>query len=181
MRTPNGRREITAAFGSPANRDGTLDSHWEDENIVAGRPREPWTLYYQSDKRGLVLLPIRIHKLLQESFQEVLSEIWEFAAGQIGGRPTLPEIQKWLHDRRLDQHGGGFNFRPITDGASLSLHSYGIAIDWDPDHNPRQKKGAALKTTLPSWWYDIWTKHGWSDGRNFTHRDPMHVQFATGA
>jgi len=34
------------------------------------------------------------------------------------------------HQRHLDQRGGGFNLRKITAGKSLSLHSFGIAIDW---------------------------------------------------
>ena len=96
----------------------------------------------------------------------------------IGGSPSQDAIRDWLHKRRLDLHGGGFNFRKITAGSSLSLHAYGIAIDWDPDHNPR---GKPLTKTLPDWWFDIWKNHGWSDGRHFPTPDPMHVQFATGA
>lgn len=79
---------------------------------------------------------------------------------------------------RGSTRGGAFNFRKITGGSRLSLHAYGIAIDWDPEHNPRQKP---LKRTLPDWWYEIWGAHGWSDGRRFPTPDPMHVQFATGA
>ncbi|HMG05033.1 MAG TPA: M15 family metallopeptidase [Chthoniobacterales bacterium] len=179
MKPPNGRKEIEAMFGNPANADGTLNEAWEGANIRKIAPPDGWQLFYQDDKRGLVPVSgIRMHKLLEDVFHAVLDDIWAFATQQIGGKPSQDDIRSWLHKRRLDQHGGGFNFRRITGGGSLSLHSYGIAIDWDPDHNPRQKP---LKKTLPDWWYDLWAKQGWSDGRHFKTPDPMHVQFATGA
>jgi hypothetical protein len=179
MKPPNGRKEIEAMFGNPANADGTLNEAWEGANIRKIAPPDGWQLYYQDDKRGLVPVSgIRMHKLLEDVFHAALDDIWAFAAQQIGGKPSGDDIRMWLHKRRLDQHGGGFNFRKITGGTSLSLHSYGIAIDWDPDHNPRQKP---LKKTLPDWWYDLWAKQGWRDGRHFSTPDPMHVQFATGA
>lgn len=75
--------------------------------------------------------------------------------------------------------GGGYNFRASTgDANNLSLHSYGIAIDWNPLNNPHKKP---LAETLPNWWYQIWAQNGWTDGRHFLTPDPMHVQFATGA
>ncbi len=179
MQTPNGRKEIDALFGYPANNDGTLNEAWEGENIRKVPPPDGWTLYYQDDKVGLVLVSgIRMHKLLADSFQGALDDIWNFAKRQIGSSVSDDAIRDWLHKKRLDQHGGGFNFRKITGGSKLSLHSYGIAIDWDPDHNPRKRP---LTMTLPDWWYNIWATHGWTDGRHFQTPDPMHVQFATGA
>jgi D-alanyl-D-alanine carboxypeptidase-like protein len=179
MKTPNGRKEIEEMFGNPANRDGTLNKVWEKDHIELVTPPSGWQLYYQDDKKGPIPVPgIKIHKLLKPVFLGVLEDIWKEARTRIGGTPSDSEIRFFLHQERLDQHGGGFNFRPITGGKKLSLHSYGIAIDWDPDHNPRQK---SLKKTLPDWWYDIWRKYGWRDGRTFPTPDPMHVQFATGA
>lgn len=115
---------------------------------------------------------------MEDVFQKTLDDVWAHARTDIGGNPSIDAVRDWLHERRLDQHGGGFNFRKVTGGTKLSLHSYGIAIDWDPAHNPRQKP---LTFSLPQWWYDLWTRHGWSDGRHFNTPDPMHVQFATGA
>jgi len=183
MKTPNGRDEINAVFGYPANADGTLNEHWEEQNIATALPPSGWQLYYQDDVRGVVPVSgIRIHRKLHGSFQVVLTQVWQFTsrelATKLGRTPSDEEIRSRLHELRVDQHGGGFNFRKITGGQSLSLHAYGIAIDWDPDHNSRQKK---LKYTLPDWWYDIWQKNGWKDGRTFPTPDPMHVQFATGA
>ena len=178
MNPPNGRAEIETVFGNPANRDGTLNEAWEGENIRKIAPPDGWVLYYQADAGLVQVSGIRLHRLLEDTFNAVLDEIWAFAKKQIGPGASNDQIRKWLHQRRLDQHGGGFNFRRITGGSRLSLHSYGIAIDWDPENNPRRKP---LTKTLPDWWFGIWNKHGWSDGRKFPTPDPMHVQFATGA
>ena len=178
MQTPNGRQEIEAMFGNPANSDGTLNEAWEGANIRKVAPPDGWQLYYQADTGLIKVSGIRMHRLLAGSFVAVLDEVWDFAKQQLGAAATDDQVRAWLHERRLDQHGGGFNFRKITGGSKLSLHSYGISIDWDPEHNPRKKP---LTRTLPDWWYDLWKAQGWSDGRHFPTPDPMHVQFATGA
>ena len=178
MNTPNGRDEIEEMFGNPANSNGTLNEAWEGANIRKVPPPDGWQLYYQGDSGLVKVSGIRMHRLLRDSFVAVLDDVWEHARDEIAGAATDDQIRAWLHQRRLDRHGGGFNFRKITGGSKLSLHSYGIAIDWDPANNPRKKP---LTKTLPDWWYDIWKKHGWSDGRHFSTPDPMHVQFATGA
>jgi len=178
METPHGRKEIEQVFGNPANSDGTLNEAWEGANIRKVPPPDGWLLYYQSDAGLVRVSGIRMHRLLRDSFVAVLDDIWDYARNQIGAAATDDQIRAWLHKRRLDQHGGGFNFRKITAGSKLSLHSYGIAIDWDPVNNPRKKP---LTKTLPDWWYEIWERHGWSDGRHYSTPDPMHVQFATGA
>jgi hypothetical protein len=178
METPNGRAEIERMFGNPAKANGDLNEAWEIANIRLVAPPKVWRLYYQSDDGLIKVSGIRMHRLLKDGFTAVLNDIWDFAKREAGSAATDDDIRKWLHTHRLDQHGGGFNFRPIRGGNSLSLHSYGIAIDWDPEHNPRKKP---LTRTLPDWWYEIWSRHGWKDGQRFPTPDPMHVQFATGA
>jgi len=178
MKTPNGLAEIEEVFGDPANSDGTLNEAWEGANIRKVAPPDGWQLFYQSDDGLVQVSGIRMHRLLEDAFQAALDDVWSHVKQELGGSATDDQIRARLHDLRLDQHGGGFNFRKITDGQSLSLHSFGIAIDWDPENNPRKKP---LTRTLPDWWYDIWKAHGWSDGRHFPTPDPMHVQFATGA
>lgn len=139
MRTPNGRAEIEAMFGNPVNSDGTLNEAWEGANIRRVAPPDGWRLFYQGDTSLVAVSSIRMHRLLEDTFLAVMDDIWNRAAIQLGGVPTDDDIRAWLHQRRLDQHGGGFNFRKITAGSNLSLHAYGIAIDWDPGHNPRKK------------------------------------------
>lgn len=175
--TPHGREQIELVFGRPNNLDGTLNELWESQNIIRVIPPPGWQLYYQDDSGPVAVSGIRLHRKLEDNFRSVLSSVWSHAKGEIGGQASDDEVRQWLHERQLDQHAGGFNFRPIAGTNRLSLHSYGIAIDWDADHNPQ----GGPSRTLPTWWYDIWHAHGWSDGRHFSNPDPMHVQFATGA
>jgi hypothetical protein len=180
MNTPNGYAEINAMFGNPSNADRSLNHAWYRASIITVPPPPGWQLFYQSSPTSLTPVNgISIHYLLKDSFQQVLQSIWAYAVQQIGGAPEDDAVRAWLHNLRLDITGGGFNFRPSTgDATKLSLHSYGIAIDWDPIHNPHQKP---MVRTLPDWWYALWSQQGWSDGRHFATPDPMHVQFATGA
>ena len=181
MKPPHGYPEIIALFGDPSDPTNPAKPNpvWEAANIKKISPPAGWKLYYQDTHKPIVpITGIRIHILLADSFKTVLSEIWEYAKTQAGPAATDAQIQAWLHDRRLAQTGGGYNYRPNTSNPkALSLHSFGIAIDWDPDHNPR----GSSTTTLPDWWYAIWLNHGWSNGKHFTTPDPMHVQYATGA
>jgi hypothetical protein len=178
MNTPNGRAEIIAMFGNPANSDGTLNEAWEGANIRKVAPPDGWQLFFQGDDGLVPVSGIRMHRLLEDVFLAVLDDVRDAVQQQLGSSATDDDVRARLHELRLDQHGGGFNFRKITGGQSLSLHSFGIAIDWDPENNPRKKP---LTRTLPDFWYDIWKAHGWGDGRRFPTPDPMHVQFATGA
>lgn len=175
--TPHGVAQIVKLFGNPANSDGTLNEAWEGANIRKIPPPDGWILYYQGDKGLVPVSGIRMHRLLEQSFVSVLDEIWSIARGQLGPAASNDQIRSWLHERRLDQHGGGFNFRRITGGTRLSLHGFGIAIDWDPEHNPRRKP---IKKTLPDWWFKVWNDHGWHDGRRFPTPDPMHVPVCDG-
>jgi hypothetical protein len=177
IKPPNGRAEIQAMFGNPANHDGSLNSAWEHANIEVAKPKG-WKLFYQDDPGPVPTSGIRMHRLVVPNFNNAMSEIWAFAKLQVGGTPTDDAVRAWLHQNRLDLTGGGFNFRKITAGSGLSLHSYGIAIDWDPNHNPRKKP---LTKTLPDWWFAIFLKWGFSNGCKFPTPDPMHIQFATGA
>jgi hypothetical protein len=180
LSTPNGYTEINAMFGNPAKADGTLNTNWEIQNIISVLP-PGWRIYFQQSDTQLPELKqgIRMHKLLKENFLAVMEEIRQYAIGVIGGTPDNATIQNWLHTERLDRTGGGYEFRPNTSNPNaLSMHAYGIAIDWDPLNNPR---GKPMKNTLPDWWYNIWAAKGWIDGRHFTTPDPMHVQFAKGA
>ncbi len=180
MNTPNGYAEIDALFGNPSNPDGSLNKAWQHANIISVPPPAGWQLYYQSSDTKLTpIKALSMHQLLKDGFQTVLNQVWAFAAKAIGGTPSDDAIRKWLHDLRLDITAGCFNYRPSSGNSRvLSLHSYGIAIDWDPLHNPHK---LPLTRTLPDWWYAIWAQNGWSDGRHFKTPDPMHVQFATGA
>ena len=179
MRTPNGYDEIAAMFGNPSGPDGTVNPVWQAANITNFKAPAGWKLYYQDTQGPVPISSIQIHKALAPTVTNVLREIWDYARRQVGASASDAEIRQWLNVRRLDLYGGAYNYRKKRSTATqLSLHSYGIAMDWDPVNNPMKKP---LTRTLPDWWYDIWKANGWNDGRRFLTPDPMHVQFATGA
>jgi hypothetical protein len=83
-------------------------------------------------------------------------------------------------DLGLDLWGGCLNVRKMRGGSSYSMHSWGIAIDFDPERNQlkwgRDRARLAKPDAEPFW--RIWEAEGWVSlgrARNF---DWMHVQAA---
>lgn len=80
----------------------------------------------------------------------------------------------------LDIFGGSLNVRKMRGGSSYSMHSWGIAIDFDPERNQlkwgRDRARLAKADAEPFW--RIWEDEGWvSLGRQLNY-DWMHVQAA---
>ncbi len=83
-------------------------------------------------------------------------------------------------DLGINLFGGSLNVRRMRGGSSYSMHSWGIAIDFDPERNGLHvhKPDARLShaDAVPFW--DAWAAEGWLSlgrARNF---DWMHVQAA---
>lgn len=80
----------------------------------------------------------------------------------------------------IDLFGGCLNVRPIRGGSEYSMHSWGIAIDFDPERNQLQwgrERARLAKSDCETFWR-IWEDEGWLSlgrSRNF---DWMHVQAA---
>ena len=83
----------------------------------------------------------------------------------------------------LKKLGGGFNWRPIAGTESLSAHSFGIAIDLNPDLGGYWKwdKGDASdmkrRTDYPAEVISIFEKHGFVWGGKWYHFDLMHFEY----
>lgn len=80
----------------------------------------------------------------------------------------------------IDLFGGSLNVRKMRGGSSYSMHSWGIAIDFDPERNQlnwgRDRARLAQADAQPFW--NAWEAEGWVSlgrARNF---DWMHVQAA---
>ena len=73
--------------------------------------------------------------------------------------------------------GGSYNVRPIRGSSSgrWSLHSFGIAIDFNAETNALGTVGD-MNPTLVS----IFKYSGWAWGGEFSRSDPMHFQRAHG-
>lgn len=88
--------------------------------------------------------------------------------------------QKDIVKLRLDLFGGCVNVRRMRGGSAWSIHSWGAAVDLDPDNNQlkwgRDRATFAKKEYEPFW--QIVEKEGWTSlgrSRNF---DWMHFQAA---
>lgn len=88
--------------------------------------------------------------------------------------------EQGIRDLRLDRYGGCFSNRSMRGGSRKSMHSWGIALDYDPDRNRLnwgRNKASFARPDYDEWW-DCWEKEGWLSlgrSRNF---DWMHVQAA---
>lgn len=94
--------------------------------------------------------------------------------------PIIIAALKDIYDAGLwdDLHcyGGGFNWRPQRGSHKPSLHSWGLAWDFDPENNALGTRGHMNPLIV-----EHFKRHGFFWGGDFHGRpDPMHVQFATG-
>lgn len=85
-----------------------------------------------------------------------------------------------IRELRLDLWGGCYNERPIRGGTKWSMHSWGIAVDFDPDHNKLdwgRDKAAFARPDYDKWW-QFWEEEGWVSLGRERNFDWMHVQAA---
>jgi hypothetical protein len=81
---------------------------------------------------------------------------------------------------RLDIWGGCFSDRAMRGGTRKSMHSWGIAVDYDPVRNKLKwgRDRASFANPEYNTWWRLWEEEGWVSlgrARNF---DWMHVQAA---
>ena len=80
---------------------------------------------------------------------------------------------------RLDQFGGCFNHRPVRGGSSLSIHSWGAAVDIDPLNNGLHTRAPAAWMSRPeyeTWWRIVESSGAISFGKRHG-RDWMHWSY----
>lgn len=157
-RVPNGLAEIMATYGDPLYRPpGVVDHLWEAMNMVTVRDLP------------LVGHKLYCHKLVVEPLRRALAE-----CEAIGGY-EITTI-------------GCFNPRAMrgTNGLLLSTHTWGIAVDINPETNklvapcePDDPRRSGYD--IPDEWIAAFKCAGWVWGGDFHHRfDPQHFQMASG-
>lgn len=101
---------------------------------------------------------IRCHKKVADSLHRVLSAI---AASPF--------------DHVLRRYAGCFNHRPMRGGSRPSKHSWGAAIDLDPDTN-MLKTPWPQRATMPFEVMEMFAREGWVGLGWRDNRDAMHFQ-----
>lgn len=151
-------------FGNPdSNGDGSPDTAWEGKNIRRLAP--PYAMRWSWAPHDPVRY-LRVHATVYASLNAVLL-----------GIKSLYGTQAEIEARGLHWCGGAYNFRPNrNDPRRLSLHSYGAAIDLDPEHNPNGRAWLPDHGMMPREVIDLFESAGWQWGGRYRHPDPMHFQ-----
>ncbi len=145
-------RRGTSCFGRPGN-EGVLTS------IVPAYP-----LLYE----GAPVRSIRVHEAIARHVQEALSEVLAHYG------------QEEIERQGLNQYGGSYAYRNTSQGRSLSMHAWGIALDFAPQSNAYATRAPRATLSHPDCaaWWDIWEAHGAVSLGRACGYDWMHVQFA---
>jgi hypothetical protein len=152
-----------AAFYGP---HGRLDNAPTPPPPLANVP-SPWRLkiaWDLSQSRG----HFRVHQKVADSLAEVLERVHEHY-----GPAEIDRL-------RLNVFGGDYNARRKRGGSSMSTHSWGIAIDFDPENNKLEWGRDRARLARPEYddWWKIWEREGWVSLGRTRNFDWMHVQAA---
>lgn len=158
--TPHGFQAVCDTFGDLRKfirDDGSLDPKWEAQRIARAALPFPIPLAWDTSKS---VTGIRCHKLIAPLLEEVFRQI--VAQGLKGGVKT---------------YGGGFVYRAKRGQVKPSTHSWGIAIDLNPNTNAMGSTGDMDPRLVA-----LFERHGFVWGGRWAGRgkDPMHFQYCSG-
>jgi len=79
---------------------------------------------------------------------------------------------------KLDLWGGCLNVRKMRGGANWSTHSWGIAVDYNPEENKLRWGGEKASFSKPDYadWWQFWEEEGWTSLGRTKNYDWMHIQ-----
>lgn len=140
------------------------DPKWERDNLVL--VPIPWRAVASWD-HGLKIKAIRVHKRVAESLTRVLDRIWN----------DFGQSQKAIEIAGMHLIGGGYVWRAMRGGSRLSMHSYGCAVDFDPDRNGLGDPTPSMDARVVA----AFKAEGWTWGGDWSprNRDGMHFQAAS--
>lgn len=145
-------RSGNSIFGRPGN----------ESNLVSIQPAYP--LYFEGQR----VRTIRVHKLIADHVSAALREILDHY-----GQTEISRLG-------LDQYGGSYNYRQTSSGGALSMHAWGIALDFYPDKNTYEMRSPYASLSHPDCqkFWEIWESHGATSLGRARDFDWMHLQFA---
>ena len=108
------------------------------------------------------------HEMVHDSAHRVLNRVLEHY-----GADRITEL-------RLDRWGGCLNVRKMRGGTKWSMHSWGVAIDYDTEFNKYKwgrDRATLARPEYDAWWH-FWEEEGWVSLGRLRNFDWMHVQAA---
>ncbi len=110
----------------------------------------------------------RCHKKVADSVQRILHKVKD-----IYGEENISKLH-------LDHFGGCYNERAIRNGSAWSMHSWGIALDFDPSRNQLNWGRDRAYLAHPDYneWWKCWEEEGWISLGRKRNFDWMHIQAA---
>jgi hypothetical protein len=154
---------MDAWYGAPdASGDGRADPVWMKANLVRVKPpyRMAWSWGGEAQS-------IAVHRRCADSLLRVLEGI----ARRYGSQAAIEKA-------RLHLCGGAFNFRLKRGGSTLSIHSWGAAIDLDPERNGLGRRHIEERGMMPMAAVELFAAEGWVWGGRWSRPDAMHFQAA---
>lgn len=93
---------------------------------------------------------MRCHRLVADNFLRVFNELLS-----VYGYEKIKELG-------IDLFGGCFNYRAMRGGSDYSRHSWGVAIDLDPERNQLKETAKTARFARPEYkpMIEIFYKHG---------------------
>jgi hypothetical protein len=146
--------QIISRYGKPTQQGGYLTT------IVL-----PYPMRLSWDKKTTVT-KMRCHKLVAEDFLGVFNDILSHY-----GYEKIVELG-------IDLFGGCFSFRAMRGGSDYSRHSWGIAIDLDPERNQLKTPYSKSQFAKPEYakLHEIFEKHGFENLGKVKGYDAMHFE-----
>jgi len=131
------------------------------------RIKLPYPMFLNWETRTIVN-SIECHKLIANKLVAVFNDILKHYG--------IEEIKRL----QLDDYGGCFNYRLMRNGTKLSRHSWGVAIDLDPDRNLLAETSRTARFARPEYkpMIDIFYKHGFKSLGREENRDFMHFEIS---
>jgi len=125
----------------------------------------PYPMRLSWDK-NIKVNKIQCHKLVGDKLGKIFTELLE-----IYGYDKIVELG-------IDLYGGCFNFRTMRGGTAPSRHSWGIAIDLDPERNQLKETSATARFARDEYkqMIDIFYKHGFVSLGREKNYDWMHFE-----
>jgi len=165
------RDEPTVSVENPHNwpfeSDASLEQFYGEVGKNQVRLQLPYPHRLSWEKRSIVR-SLFCHEKVKDSLNTVLTNVLNHYG--------MDEIKRL----RLDIWGGCLNVRKKRGGSTWSTHSWGIAMDYDPDNNALRWGRDRASFARPEYdkWWQFWEEEGWVSLGRTKNYDWMHIQAA---